>query len=133
MKNQVYTGTPTSRRFVACPSTVKSGDPVLIGKVPAVALNDYESATGGAVFLMNGTFTLSVTGATQKSPQVNAAMNPGDKVYAEGTLDVTTNVTTGLFLSATPGDTFFGNLDPTGPGVGSGLTVNANVILVIGS
>ena len=38
MKNQVFTGTPTSPRFALCPSTVKAGDMVLIGKEPACAL-----------------------------------------------------------------------------------------------
>ena len=48
MKNQTRQGTPTSPRFCICPTTVKSGDFVLIGDEPACALNDYQASEGGA-------------------------------------------------------------------------------------
>lgn len=134
MKNQVYTGTPTSRRFALCPTTVKAGDPVLLGKIPAVALDDYQSVTGGTTFLLNGTFALTVIGQTAESPAVHAAINPGDKLYATGTLDVTTNITTGLTIDANSSNTFFGNLDPSYVQVASGATDTvAQVQLVTGS
>jgi ABC-type glutathione transport system ATPase component len=53
------------------------------------------------------------------------AANPGDKVYASGTLDATTNVTYGLTLSKNSANTFFGRIDPTGPAVSSGATATA--------
>jgi hypothetical protein len=47
---------------------------------------------------------------------VGAAIKSGDKIYASGTLDVATNVTTNLTLDAATGGTFFGTLDPQYPG-----------------
>lgn len=132
MKNQVYTGTPTSRRFAPCPTTILAGDPVLIGDIPAVALNDYQSVTGGTVFLLNGSFTLTVVAVTQISPAVGAAMKPGDNVYAVGTLDSTTNITYDLTLSATTGDTFFGRLDPSGSGISSAATDTEAIVILEG-
>jgi hypothetical protein len=125
MKNQVYMGTPTSPRFFACPSTVKSGDLVLIGKQPACALNDYQSNSGGATFYFTGTFTGTVVGSSTHSPYTPEAINPGDQLYASGTLDTPTNVTTNLLITGTTSDTPFGHLDPTGSAVGSGSTNTA--------
>ncbi len=130
MKNQKYTGTPTSRRQVTLPSGVTAGMPILVGKVPAVALDSYQANVAGATVLMNGSFVLTVVAVTQISPAVGAAINPGDKIYATGTLDSATNVTYNLTLSATSGDTFFGYLDPTGPALGSGLTVTTATVLL---
>jgi hypothetical protein len=110
MKNQVYTGTSTSRRFALCPTTIKAGDPVLIGEagdlraLAAVALDDYSAATGGTVFLFNGTFALTVIAVSQISPAVGEAINPGDPLFATGTFDSATNMTTGLTISASDGD-----------------------------
>lgn len=112
MKNQVLIGTPTSPRFALCPTSVKAGDPVLLGGIPAVALDDYQANEGGTTFYANGTFVLTVIGRTQESPAVGAAIKPGDKIYASGTLDSVTNVTTGLTLDAASGGTLFGTLDP---------------------
>ena len=113
MQNQYLTGTPTSRRFCACPTTVKSGDAVLLGSIPAVALDNYQSNEGGTTFLLGGSFFLTVI-AQSGSPLAGHQINPGDKLYAEGgTLDPTTTVTTGFTLNAdaTYG-VFFGYLDP---------------------
>jgi predicted RecA/RadA family phage recombinase len=131
MVNQVYTGTPTSRRFALCPTTVKAGDAVLIGKQPAVALDNYQAVTGGTTFLTGGTFALTVIGQSAESPSVGAAIKPGDKLYATGTLDSTTNITTGLTIDVNSSNTYFGELDPSySAGVGSGLTdTGANVRL----
>lgn len=131
MKNQVFTGTPTSRRFALCPTTVKSGDPVLLGSIPAVALDDYQSNSGGTTFLAGGTFALTVVGATVLSPVSGHKINPGDKVYADGgTLDATTNVTTGFTLDANTGGTLWGYLDPNYVAVGSGLTDTAAQVVI---
>ena len=133
MKTQVYQGPPTGARFVACPTTVKSGDAVLVGKEPAVALNDYQSVSGGATFYFGGTFSLTVVGSSSHSPYTPEALNPGDAVYASGTLDTPTNVTTGLLISGTTSDTPFGYIDPTGPGVSSGATNTATPVRLLPS
>ena len=134
MKNQVFQGTPTSMRFVRCPTTVKSGDLVLVGTEPACALNDYQSNSGGATFYFNGTFTGTVVATSQHSPIVGAAINPGDQLYAAGALDPGgTNVTTGLLISATTTDTKFGHLDPTDTGILAGATNTAALVRLVES
>lgn len=130
MKNQTFMGSPTNARFVACPSTVKSGDLVLVGTAPACALNDYQpnsntgnpAAVGGAVFYFSGTFTGTVIGSSSHSPYTPEALGPGAPLFASGTLDSATNVTTGLLITGTTSDTPFGCIDETGPGVTSGAT-----------
>ncbi len=137
MKNQVYTGTPTSRRFSTCPTTIKSGDPVLIGKRPAVALDDYQSITGGTTFLLGGSFTLTTVGKSVLSPVTNAAIPPGDPVYADtdGSTFTTggANLYYGFTLDANSSGTLFGHVDPsyTG-GVASGATDTAATIMLAG-
>jgi hypothetical protein len=134
MKNQTYTGTPTSRRFALCPTTVLAGDPVLLGAEPAVALDSYSSVTGGSTFLTGGSFNLTVIGQTVASPQTPAAIKPGSKVYAAGSLDSTTNVTTGLVLDGATGGVLFGYIDPSyTSGVGSGLTDTAAIVRLQGA
>ncbi len=132
MTNQTFTGTPTSRRqIIPCPSSVVAGQPVLIGQIPAVALDSYQANEGGTTFLFGGSFALTVVGQSG-SPLTGHKINPGDKLYADGgTLDVTTNVTTGFTLNAdaTYG-TFFGYLDPQQPAVGSGVTNTAASVLL---
>lgn len=125
MKNQILIGTPTSPRFALCPTTVKAGDPVLLGAIPAVALDDYQSNEGGTTFYTNGTFALSVIGASSISPVANQKINPGDPITAFGTPDPVTNVTTGLTLSTTlaPQGVPFGRLDPQyQTGIAAGVT-----------
>ena len=125
MKNQVFAGPPTAPRFSLCPSTVKAGDLVLVGTAPACALNDYQSNSGGATFYYEGTFTGTVIAVSQISPPVNVALGPGAALYATGTLDAATNVTTGLTISGASTGTAFGRIDMTGPGLSSGTTNTA--------
>ena len=127
MKNQALLSVPGTQRFAKCPSTVKAGDPVLIGKDPGVAVNDYQTSYGGTTFEMTGAYVLTVIAATVISPLSGLAIGAGDKIYASGTLDSTTNVTTGLTLSAASGGTPFGTLDPQYPGapITSGSTDTA--------
>ncbi|MGH7488661.1 MAG: hypothetical protein ACREMY_24130 [bacterium] len=136
MVNQIYTGTPTSRRFALCPTTLKAGDPVFLGGVPAIALDDYQSLTGGTTFLLGGTFALPVTGATALSPLTGHQINPGDKVYADGGSQFTpTNgpvVDYGFSLDANNGGVLFGNLDPSYVPVGSALTDAAAYVMLTG-
>ena len=128
MTNQVYTGTPTNSRFAKCPTNVVAGMPVLLGSEPAVALNAYSSLTGGATFYVNGSFALTVIGQSAESPVTTHKINPGDKLYATGTLDSTTNVTTGLTIDANSSNTLFGILDPSYVAVAAGATDTAAVV-----
>ena len=131
MKNQVFTGTPTSRRFALCPTTVKSGDFVLLGSLPAVALDDYQTLTSGTTFLCGGTFALTVVGQTVESPQTTHKINPGDTLHASGgTLDATTNVTYGFTITAVTADPKFGYLDPSYVAVAAGATDTAAQVLL---
>ncbi len=118
-------GTPTSQRFCLCPTTVKSGDLVLIGSEPACALNDYQSSTGGATFYFSGSFNGTVEGSSTHSPITGLAINPGDKLYASGTSVPVTGgptFTTALWISGDSADVPFGFLDPTYVPVASGAT-----------
>lgn len=113
MINQGLPGAPTSRRFALCPTTVKSGDFVLLGSIPAVALDSYSAQTLGTTFEICGSFNLSVIAKSVLSPATNKVINPGDAIYFDGgTLDSATNVTTGGTLDANSGGTLFGYLDP---------------------
>ena len=134
MKNQLYTGTPTSRRQVALPAVAALESPnggvaILVGSMPAVTLDSYQTNVDGATCLFNGSFDLTVVGSSSHSPYTPQALNPGDPVYASGTKDATTNVTYGLLLSGDSSDTLFGHIDPTGPGVGAGNTAIVGVVI----
>lgn len=134
MTNQTFTGTPTSRRFAKCPSTVVGGQAVLLGGViPAVALDSYSSLTGGTTFSLGGSFNLSVFGQTVLSPPTNAAIGPGGKVYADGgALDATTNVKTGFSLDGNTSGVLFGYVDPEyTAGVLSGLAPDTAAIVLL--
>ena len=137
MINQVYTGSPTSRRFVVLPvaGAVVAGMPLLVGTMPCVALDSYQANELGATCLFGGTFALTVVGANDEaSPPTGAAIKVGDKVYGSGTLDATTNVTYGLTINADSSKTFFGNLDPSYVTVASGTTdTAAQVMLPLGA
>jgi predicted RecA/RadA family phage recombinase len=112
--NQVLTGTPTSRRFCACPSSIVAGQPVLIGNIlPAVALDNYQANEGGTTFLFGGTFNLPVYGLSVLSPPTGHAAPPGARVYADGgTVDATTGVAYGFSLDFNGGGVPFGYVDP---------------------
>lgn len=131
MKNQVYAGSDTSRRNPAiCLSTVTSGQPVLIGVVPAIALDTAANVANlTPTFLFGGSFSFSVTAKSALSPGTNKAINPGDPIYADGgTLDAASNMTTGFTLDANSGAVLFGHLDPTGPAIPTGTTAVATVL-----
>ncbi len=130
MKNQYYTGTSVSRRFALCPTTVLAGDPVLIGTIPGVALDNYQANTGGTTFLLNGSFVLTVIAATVVSPITGSAVKPGDKLYVTGSLDSTTNITTSLVISKATGGTLFGHLDPSNPDITSATTSTTAVVVL---
>jgi hypothetical protein len=131
MINQVYAGTDTSRRNPAlCLSTVTSGQPVLIGAIPAIALDTAANvANQTPTFLFGGSNSFTVTAKSSLSPSTNKAINPGDPIYADGgALDAASNMTTGFTLDANGGGVLFGHLDPAGPALAAGTTAVVTVL-----
>ena len=136
MINQQNTGTMTSRRAVTLPPSttvvIPPGTPLLIGQLACVTLDGNQFAVGApsVVCEFGGSFALTVIGQSAESPQTTHKINPGDKLYATGTLDVTTNVTYGLTIDANSGNTFFGWLDPQSPSIAAGATDTAASVLL---
>jgi predicted RecA/RadA family phage recombinase len=94
--------------FFPCPSAVTSGMAVLIGKVPAVAIDDYNATSGGTTFCLRGVYALTVIAQSQQSPVSGLTLGVGDELFASGTLDATTNVTYSLTIDKTRGNVPFG-------------------------
>lgn len=111
MINQVKIGVPQNNRWYPCPSAVTSGMPVLIGTIAAVAMDAYDSSTGGTTFCLDGSYTLTVIAQSSQSPVGGVALKQGDELFASGTLDATTNVTYNLTIDHTIGNVPFGNLE----------------------
>ncbi|MGB8840953.1 MAG: hypothetical protein WCC64_07755 [Aliidongia sp.] len=138
MINQIYAGTDTSRRNPSdCVSSLLSGQPVIIGTttgghhMSGVSMDTAANVANSLpTILFGGSFALTVTAKSGLSPSVNAVINPGDPIYADGgTLDTASNMTTGFTLDANSGAAFFGNLDPTGPALTAGTTAVVTVVL----
>ena len=137
MINQIYAGTDTSRRNPsACVSTLKSGDPVVMGSggthpMSGVAMDTAANVANSLpTILFGGSFALTVTAKSSLSPSTNAAINPGDAIFADGgTVDAGSNMLTGFTLDANTSGVFFGNLDPTGPALPAGTTAVVTVVL----
>ncbi len=92
------------------PSTVLSGDPLLIGKLAAVAETDFIATSGMAALSLEGAYFLPVTAKTSLSPSTGSAVKPGDALYVSGgTLDATTNCTTGGTICKDSSGAFYGN------------------------
>lgn len=127
MTNQVKYGIPQQRRWFKCPSAVTSGMPVLIGTLAAVAIDAYDSSTGGTTFELTGSYALTVIGQSTQSPNSVQQVNPGDELFATGSLDATTNVTYNLTIDKTRGNVPFGNLDQSTP-ILAGVTNTAAVV-----
>jgi hypothetical protein len=136
MINQQNTGSMTSRRTVLLPPSttvvIPPGTPLLVGQLPCVTLDGNQFANGApnAVCLFGGSFNLTVIGQSVESPQTTHKINPGDKLYATGTLDTATNVTYGLTIDANSNNTFFGYLDPQSPSIAAGATDTAASVLL---
>lgn len=135
MVNQALTGTPTSRRFALCPSSIVSGQPVLIGGVlPAVAMDNWQADTGGTTFLLGGSFNLPVYGLSVLSPPSNHAAPPGAYVYADGgTTDATTGILYGFSLDFNSSTgVLFGHVDPEySQGILAGLSPDTAAIVLL--
>ena len=87
--NQVYDLGNLRTLAVACtaPTTPASGDPVLLGQLPGVALADEDSA-GLTTIATDGVFTLAVKGEDGAG---NAAIAAGDIVYYDSAATVKVN------------------------------------------
>lgn len=84
-------------------ATALSGDPVLCGQLPGVALVDADDTVandGEATVQFDGAFRLAVKGVTGAG---NSAVSPGDIIYYDGgelNKDVTNGVRFGYALGA---------------------------------
>lgn len=132
MINQLKQGPPTEYRWYPCPSAVTSGMPVLIGTQAAVALDAYDSSTGGTTFVLAGSFSLTVSAASTQSPVAGVAINPGDELYAVGTYDATTGIEHTLTIDKTRGNCPFGNYEGITAIAAGGSSTNAPVRLKTG-
>ena len=95
--NEVYY--PGDTLPLPVPAGTKSGDPVVIGTIAGVALEDRDAA-GNAPVRVKGVFKLSVTGHDGTS---NKAINVGDKVYYTAPSSVTPAI---INVNATTGKEF---------------------------
>ena len=140
MQNQVYTGTPTSRRQLVLPnvSAFTGASGVLgvigasidgVGGTPFVTLDYYQTQVLGCTALFNGTFNFPVTGRLANSPLVTHKINPGDRLFLSGaTFDATTNIWYGGVVDANPAGLEIGILDPSYTGsVAAGVTATVPV------
>ena len=103
MLNERFQPNAANAKGFKCPTTVLAGDLCLIGGLPGVAVDSYNPNTGGTTFRFEGIFGLTVIAATVVSPITGSTVNPGDKLYATGIFDATTNVTTNLTISKASG------------------------------
>lgn len=126
MRNQVKIGLPQQNRWFPSPTQITSGMPVLIGTMAAVAMDDYDSSTGGTTYCLDGSYTLTVIGQSQQSPNSVQAIAQGQELYASGTLDATTNITYNLTIDVTRGNCPFGNLESAA--IAAGVTNTAAVV-----
>ncbi len=99
-------------------STVKSGDPVIVGNFRGVALTDYAAADGKSTVDTEGVYDLSVKGVDDAG---NSAVSEGDKIYY---VAADTPV-----LSKKKSGKFYGT---AAAAVGSGLTATIGVKLAQG-
>lgn len=120
--NTFKMGNPQNNRWYACPSAVTSGMPVLIGTMSAVSLDAYDASTGGATFQLDGSYYLTAIAQSTQSPVSGLQINPGDELFASGTLDATTGITYNLTIDKTRGNCPFGNFE--GPSAITSGTTN---------
>ena len=113
--------TPATVKRFKVPSTVKSGDPIVIGATPqnnltglaAVAQTSFDSRDGMATLMFEGSHTLTVTDQTG-CPQVNNPISPGQPLFAAvfepgAVYDPVTACWTGFVLDGNTAGIPFGN------------------------
>ncbi len=130
--NTAKMGTQENNRWYPCPTQVTSGMPVLIGTQAAVALDAYDSSTGGTTFMLDGSYFLTVIAQSTQSPVSVQQINPGDELYASGTPDATTGITYNLTIDKTRGNCPFGNYEGPGPILAGVTNTNAMIRLKTG-
>lgn len=90
-------------------------------------MDAYDSSLGGTVFCLDGDYSLTVIAQSTQSPVSGQQINPGDELFASGTLDATTGVTYNLTIDKTRGNCPFGNYEGPGP-ILSGVTNTAAAV-----
>lgn len=113
--------TPADQRRVPVPSTLVSGDPIIIGSaasdplkgLPGVAITSYDSRDGMATITFVGAHRLTVT-FQSGCPQVAGAIYPGQPLYAAiyeagATYNAATRSWTGFKIDANNGGVPFGS------------------------
>jgi hypothetical protein len=124
--------TPATWRRFKVPTTVKSGDPILIGASPdnnltgmaAVAQTSYDARDGMASLCFEGSHKLTVTDQ-HGCPQVSGGLHPCQPLYAAiyeagAAYDATTSCWTGFLLDGNPNGIPFGNYWETANSTASG-------------
>jgi hypothetical protein len=79
-KNCTIMWTKTRTMVCTAPATPVSGDPVVCGQIPGVALGNEDTTDGATVCALDGEFTLSVKGENAGG---NSAVADGDILYYE--------------------------------------------------
>lgn len=124
MLNQIADG---KAAFFLCPSGITSGMPVLIGDMPAVAVDAYSSVTLGTSFVFEGVYALTVIGQSTASPNSPQKVLPGAQLFATGTLDTPTNITYNLTIDVTRGNIPFGMYFPVNAFTAQSILAGATV------
>jgi predicted RecA/RadA family phage recombinase len=90
-KNQVYNDGNQFSAVCSQPAVPVSGDPVLVGKLPGVALTTEDAVTGETTVKTNGVYNLAVLGHDGTAA---AAIAVGDIVYYDTAATPKVNVKT---------------------------------------
>ena len=98
----------------------------------AVAMDAYDPSIGGTVFCLDGDYSLTVIAQSTASPVSNLQINPGDALFASGTLDAATGVTYNLTIDKTAYNCPFGNYEGPGPILAGVTNTQAAVRLKVG-
>jgi hypothetical protein len=138
MINQVYTGTPTSRRQWVLPNVSAfntAGAACVKGTQPGFTLDAYQSNVGGCTVLENGSFSTTIVARSANSPLVTSQVNPGDQLYmafsdSGWTYDAATNVWYGGVLDKNPSGIPFGRYDESQVAILAGVTNTAGVVRI---
>jgi hypothetical protein len=138
MINQVYTGTPTSRRQWTLPNVTAlqvAGQPVVKGTTPGFTLDAYQASVSGCTVFENGSFSTTIIARSANSPLVTSQVNPGDQLYmafsdSGWTLDAATNVWYGGVLDKNPAGIPFGKYDESQVPILAGVTNTAGVVRI---
>jgi Uncharacterized conserved protein (DUF2190) len=139
MQNKVgERGTPL-QCAVLISAAVVSGQPVLLNSLAMVANETPNSLNPNATgtyavcsFDLEGVFSLTVTAKSSLSPSTGSAVNPGDKIYADGgTTDTNSGITTGFTLDKNSSGVLFGTAVSTSGAAGPLLNSAATGVIAV--